>query len=367
MDIGNIRNTKYYLKYKDEAVMAFNTKSETVHIINHELLPLSIINKKPLYGMVKSFCAGRVMTRNRKNYNWILKICGLAGDNDVNICIKSEAASLRDNYWICRADSDKKWEDVSLYKNMTSTHIGKVALTGIAECSSIVTRFSVGELMNKGTKAKCFIRYGQKIFMCKAETEEEINSEVISHYIAKALRLPSVFYRKTKYMGMSCSICKVLTSEENEMVPCRDILEYHGETRIHMDSQAYKHFMETDPLNFIRMQLFDYITLNTDRNRDNYGLLVKHRKAVALFPVFDHDSCFKGKSANGIYFPSGTTFHKTICALREMYKNEYEQLKPDIIRLNEYIHSGSFKKMFFEYKTEQDYIKMLHRVANLLV
>lgn len=367
MDIGNIRNTKYYLKYKDEAVMAFNTKSETVHIINHELLPLSIINKKPLYGMVKSFCAGRVMTRNRKNYNWILKICGLAGDNDVNICIKSEAASLRDNYWICRADSDKKWEDVSLYKNMTSTHIGKVALTGIAECSSIVTRFSAGELMNKGTKAKCFIRYGQKIFMCKAETEEEINSEVISHYIAKALRLPSVFYRKTKYMGMSCSICKVLTSEENEMVPCRDVLEYHGETRIHMDSQAYKHFMETDPLNFIRMQLFDYITLNTDRNRDNYGLLVKHRKAVALFPVFDHDSCFKGKSANGIYFPSGVTFHKTICALREMYKNEYEQLKPDIIRLNEYIHSGSFKKMFFEYKTEQDYIKMLHRVANLLV
>ena len=166
---------------------------------------------------------------------------------------------------------------------------------------------------------------------------------------------------------MSCSICKVLTSEENEMVPCRDILEYYGETRIHMDSQAYRYFMETDPLNFIRMQLFDYITLNTDRNRDNYGLLVKHRKPVALFPVFDHDSCFKGKSTNGIYFPSGITFHKTIYVLREIYKNEYEQLKPDIMKLNEYMHSGGFKKMFFEYKTEQDYIKMVHRVANLLV
>ncbi|MFG6329508.1 MAG: hypothetical protein K1W06_08595 [Lachnospiraceae bacterium] len=360
------RHTKYYLKYKDENVLAFNTKSENVHVINHGLLPFSIINKEPLYGMIKSFCAGRVMARNRKNYNWILKICGLAGDNEVNICIKSGAASLRDNYWICRADSDEKWKNVSLYRNMLPTHIGRVALTGIAEGSSIANRINSGELMNKGTKAKCFLRQGRKIFMCKAETEDEINSEVISYYIAKELKLPSVCYRKTKYMGMACSICKILTSEENEMVPCRDILEYYGETRLHINNMAYKYFMETDPLNFIRMQLFDYITLNTDRNRDNYGVLVKNRKAVALFPVFDHDSCFKGKSANGIYFPSGVTFHKTVCTLKETYGNEYEQLKPDIIKLNEYMHSVSFKKMFLGYKTEQEYIKMLHRTANLL-
>lgn len=362
----NPRCTKYYLKYKDETVLAFNTKSENVHIINSALLPLSIINKEPLYGMIKSFCAGRVMARNRKNYNWILKICGLTGDNEVNICIKSGAASLRDNYWICRADSNEKWGNVSLYRNMLPTHIGRVALTGIAEGSSIVTRINAGELMNKGTKAKCFLRQGRKIYMCKAETEDEINSEVISYYIAKELKLPSVCYRKTKYMGMSCSVCKILTSEENEMVPCRDILEYYGETRLHMNNRAYNYFMETDPLNFIRMQLFDYITLNTDRNRDNYGVLVKNRKAVALFPVFDHDSCFKGKSANGIYFPSGITFHKTVCALKEMYKDEYVRLMPDIIKLNEYLRSVNFKKMFLGYKTEQEYIKMLHRTANLL-
>ena len=366
MNIRSIKHTKYYLKYKDETVLSFNIKTETVHIIKHGLLPVSIINKEPLYGMIKSFCSGRVMARNRKNYNWILKICGLAGDNEINICIKSGAASLRDNYWICRSVSDEKWKDINLYKNMVSTHIGRVAITGVAEGSSIVTRINAGELMNKGTKAKCFLRYGEKIFMCKAETEEEINSEVVSYHIAKALRLPSVHYNKTKYMGISCSICRILTSEENEMVPCRDILEYYGETRIHINSLSYKHFMETDPLNFIRMQLFDYITLNTDRNRDNYGLLVKNRKEMALFPVFDHDSCFKGKSTNGIYFPSGITFHKTILFLKEMYKNEYGQLKPDIIKLNEYIHSGDFKKMFFEYRTEQDYIKMLNRTASLL-
>ena len=362
----NIRNTNYYLKYKDENVLVFNTKSENVHIIKHELLPPSIINKEPLYGMIKSFCAGRVMSRNRKNYSWILKICGLAGNSEVNICIKSEAASLRDNYWICGTDSDEKWENVSLYRNMTSTHIGKVALTGIAEGSSIVSRLSAGELMNKGTKAKCFIRYDEKIFMCKAETEAEINSEIISHYIAKALSLPSVCYKKTKYMGIDCSICKIMTSEENEMVPCRDILEYYNETSINIDSMTYKHFMQIDPLNFIRMQLFDYVTLNTDRNRDNYGLLMRNRKMTALFPIFDHDSCFKGKSANGIYFPSGITFHKTVCAIRERYKNEYEQLKPDIIKLNEYIRSNNFKNTFLEYKTEQDYLKMMYRAANLL-
>ena len=43
------RCTKYYLKYKDENVLAFNTRSENVHIINSGLLPFSIINKEPYY------------------------------------------------------------------------------------------------------------------------------------------------------------------------------------------------------------------------------------------------------------------------------------------------------------------------------
>ena len=44
------RCTKYYLKYKDENVLAFNTKSENVHIINSGLLPFSIINHFVLEG-----------------------------------------------------------------------------------------------------------------------------------------------------------------------------------------------------------------------------------------------------------------------------------------------------------------------------
>lgn len=47
---------KYYLKYKDEHVLMFDTNSYSIRIFNDNLLPLSIRNMPVSYDMYKRVC-----------------------------------------------------------------------------------------------------------------------------------------------------------------------------------------------------------------------------------------------------------------------------------------------------------------------
>ena len=43
--------------------------------------------------------------------------------------------------------------------------------------------------------------------------------------------------------------------------------------------------MTLDAEQFILMQIMDYITLNIDRNRDNFGVEMCNNEIVGLYPV----------------------------------------------------------------------------------
>lgn len=129
--------------------------------------------------------------------------------------------------------------------------------------------------------------------------------------------------------------------------------------------EVYNAFMQVDPLNFIKMQIFDYLTLDIDRNRDNYGLLRQNGNIVSLYPIFDHDSCFKGKSTNGNYFPAGKTFNKTLEMLQTTYKQQYSLLEQQIIYLKQYLVSDNFKTIFLRYKSADEYKGMIQRASKL--
>ncbi len=125
----------------------------------------------------------------------------------------------------------------------------------------------------------------------------------------------------------------------------------------------YAFFMAVDPLNFIRMQILDYVVLNTDRNRDNFGILAYNGKMLGLYPLFDHDSCFKGKSPNGNYFPTGITFSKTLDLLKTKYGRIYHTVHID--RFKEIINGSKFREIFLKCKSAEEYEGMLRRAQNL--
>lgn len=360
---------EYYLKYKSHIVLKFNIETEKVILYNNDLLPVSIQNRDINFEAMNKFCSDRMMMTSRQHCKEILVSCGIDDRSAVNVCILSRALTFRDNYWICAVNSNEIWEKMNLYKNELYIGISKVALTGdmddIQEATVLNDHIYTGELTSKGTKAKCYLRLKGQLFLLKNETIKEIASEVVTYYIAQLLKLPCTQYRYTKQYGKDCSLCVIETSEMIELIPGRDIMSCFGEYTIGFHSKTYAQFMKADPINFTKMQILDYVTLNTDRNRDNFGLISMNRRIMGLYPLFDHDGCFKGKSANGIYFPSNVTFHKTIETLKEEYSMIYRRIYPDIQNMVANMKSEAFKKLFLKYKTEEEYQSMVNRAMKL--
>lgn len=360
--------TEYCLKYKDEIVFKFIPYNQTLQLINKQLLPLSLHSTPLNYDLVRKFCADRILMLNREYSKEILTACAIDDRNEITICIVCKALSFCDNYWIDTTRSTLNWDDVNLYQNEFSLQISEVALTGNmteAIANNIkVDKILTGELTTKGTKAKCYMRQNGKLCLYKAETVAEIKSEVVSYYIASALKLSCSKYWTDVLFDKKCSVCQIFTSSEMELIPCRDILSAYNSS-MDYNSQYYSLFMQVDPINFIKMQIFDYITLNTDRNRDNFGLLRDKGSIIGLYPIFDHDSCFKGKSINGVYFPTNLTFEKTLELLKARYSGYYAELYNDIEKFKDTLQTSDFKNLFIQYKTVEEYQSMINRLNNL--
>lgn len=343
--------SEYYLKWKDINILKFNTDNKSLVVINSAFLPISLVNMMVSYDMITKFCSDRVLMFSRKYCSEILKIIGVEKDA-VAICIACKGLSLRDNYWIENVDSNTKWQDVNFYKNNFSSDITEVALTG-----RVKTINNIGlscELTSKGTKAKCYYRNNGNLYLFKSETDREISVEIASYYIAQALGVVSSQYSTNNLFGCKCSACQIFTDEENELIPYRDILSAYS-------NKAYDFMMSADAYNFILMQIFDYVTLNIDRNRDNFGLLQRNGSIMSMYPLFDHDSCFKGKGTNAVYFPSGKTFASTLEFIKSTIT--YRTLNIDLIRYN--LMSSNLKSVLLSYITIEDYNSMLTRVKNL--
>lgn len=360
--------TEYALKYKNEIVFTFDTQQKTIQMMNISLLPLSLQNKPITYDLVKKFCSDRVLVLNRQYWKEILAACGADENNDVNICILCKALSFRDNYWISSVLSTETWEQCNLYQNEFSIMISKIALTGkVSEdvLTGIEQELNTGELTNKGTKAKCYYRNDGRLFLIKRETREEIMSEIVMYHIAQALGVSCARYEMVTMFDCECSMCEILTSEMRELIPCRDILSYYNTNIMTWNDECYHTFMNVDHENFIKMQILDYVTLNVDRNRDNFGLLASAAKFRGLYPLFDHDSCFKGKSIQGTYFPTGVTFAQTLELLKTNYGCYYQDVYNDIQYFKYILSTPQWKQIFLNFKSEQEYVSMMERVQHL--
>ena len=360
--------TEYCVKYKDEIVFKFVPYNQAFQMVNPSLVPFSLHSTPVSYDMVRKFCADRILMLNREYCKELLAACGVHDQNDVTICIVCKGLSFRDNYWICKTKSKLTWSEVNLYHNESSLEISKVSLTGNmteAEISNIsVENLLTGALTAKGVRAKCFIRENGNLYLYKAETFPEIASEIVSYHIATALKLPCTKYWMDYMFDRECSVCQIFTSPETELIACRDILSAYNSTVDH-NSKYYEMFMYFDADNFMKMQIFDYVTLNTDRNRDNFGFLRQDGQIIGLYPIYDHDSCFKGKSVNGIYFPTSLTFAYTLELLKTKYHNNYKKIYHDIVEFKEEMKSERIKKIFTQYKSVEEYESMVERIENL--
>ena len=361
-----MKNSKYSLMYRDFVVADIDISEQTVEIRHPSMLPYSVPEGRGFsWGDFRTFCSSRMLMADRKYCKEILDACEIEDQSDVSICIISKGLSFRDNYWIRDVRSDLHWQDVNLYENAFSEDIAYTALTGEIKTIHIGDKIYTGELTNRGTKAKCFIREDDRIYLAKSETLGEIASEVVSHDICRALGLPGTEYIYAVVHGRECSVCEIKTSPSVEMIPCRDIL--HRLSSEYKAGTAYYDFMMgLDAAGFVKMQIFDYLTLNTDRNRDNFGIRRENGAMKGLYPVFDHDSCFKGRSVDAHYFVTGFSFADSVEYLCDRQTDHMKSMETDIADVLRVFSDDSEKEMFVGLKGQEVYDGLMGRTEDML-
>lgn len=267
--------------------------------------------KKTPYENFVRFCDSRALSVNRVYGKEILLACNVDNQTGVGMSLISNGLSFKDGYWF--SDSlEQNWDSVNIYENKFSKQIAEIALTGLAQALTVTDKIVTGELCSNGTRAKCYIRDSEGILLCKHMTDKEMLVECLSYYIAEALGIKSTKYFIKDVFNTKCACCRLWTNKNTELVSARDVMLHFCEDKMFEGSRTYEYFMRKDEANFKKMQLFDFLTLNTDRNRDNYGLLIRDGKLIGMCPLFDHDSCFKGKSVDAHYFVTGKSFKKSL-------------------------------------------------------
>ncbi len=354
----------HLLMYNDIPVIQFDIENKNASILHKNLIPMCCKNTNNAWDCIRVFCANRILLMNREYCKEILTSCQIEDQSDINICVIGKALSFKDNYWIKAEKSNTKWAEVNLYNNEFSREIAYTSLTGETTSVQIGDKLYTGELTTLGTRAKCSERREDGIYLLKVETLKEIFAEVYGWLLVKALGLPYVEYNYEKRDNLDLSVTKIHTNLQTELVSARDIVLSTG-SEMKCDSAYYELFLKQDIENFMKMQILDYIVLNTDRNRDNFGLLRSKGNLGGLFPIYDLDSFFKGKNVSAYYFVSGLSFENTIVYLQKEYPSYFDKALIDVKNLYDFIDKPDFRNDFIFTFDKELYDNMLMRTEKL--
>lgn len=275
---------QYYLMNKDTIIAGFHLKhGEDIYIDD-------VVVKLPDWvGDLGAFISGRRAPKHRENIRELLKISGcdsIQGYLDI-----THALSLIDTFWVKPVDSDLRWEKISLFRNSFNETIAKTAFEGGLHGHNFST--TSPEYGTDGSFAKCWIRENDQIKMLKRGSSGAANaglepySEFYASQLAKELVSDYVDYDLRTTGGRICSVCDIFTSEELGYLPYHAV-EPGNSTHLTV-------LRKCEELGFFdraaEMFVLDYVILNEDRHKSNFGFLVDNAKQeiVGFAPMFDHN------------------------------------------------------------------------------
>jgi len=288
----------YELRLYDDRLLSFSLSIGTLggyeagisHVEdNKELFPLDL--ELSGEGILK-WLERRVIPKNRKFVEEILRAFGLSIGNTKGIIDVCKGLSLNDSYWIVPEGFDGRFAEYNLYENRFSEILSLVAYTGVTQSDAA---FSTSpELTTNGMlpKAWRFIE-DEGIFLYKGGTSgfansgKEPYSEYYASQIAETMSLNAVFYDLENWKGILASKCKLFTDIDTAFIPIGRIIKTGG-------IKAVVNFYDdlgTEYADFIRdMLIFDTLVYNEDRHFGNFGLLRNNHtgKIIAPAPMFDN-------------------------------------------------------------------------------
>ena len=206
---------------------------------------------------------------------------------------KNLALSLTDTYWVCPADLDLHWDDVSLYRGCGTG----IELLPYNNNSSYDPNASLGGQMDKYWEltGDCPVLVKRAYKYHGQQNINELFATIVNDRQDSGVEYVRYSVEKTSDNGV-LSRCKAFTNEKLELVTAYEIL---GSAKLKNDASLFDQYITIceghgiageDMKRFMDYQtLVDFAISNTDEHLMNFGVLrdTSTMKLVSPAPMFD--------------------------------------------------------------------------------
>lgn len=290
---------RYNLRLYDENLITFSLETKGLEGLRAQIFAVNT-GKEHLFPLdlvltgegIISWLEKRVIPKNRRFVDEILKTLGLSANDTKGIIDVCKGLSLNDSYWVVPEDFDGKFAEYNLYENRFSEALALVAYTGARgsrEAFSTSPELTTNGMLRKAWR---FIE-GDGIYLYKGGTEGGANtgnepySEFYACQIAKRMDIPCVSYDLENWKGILASKCKLFTNKDISFIPVGRILQ---KATLKKCLDYYQSLGEGFYEQFCSMLVFDSLIYNEDRHFGNFGVLRDNHtgKIIAPAPVFDN-------------------------------------------------------------------------------
>lgn len=318
---------KGYLMLSDTPVIYFNFPDGVISILEENLIPYGLRgkfdNSTGMFDIRQSidylykfrdWLSRRVISISIGNYKQLSTYFQIAQNDGLiyksDIALKCRAISIEDAYWVKYENEDKKWEEVSPYKN----HFEDIVNIALSESIPGVT----GDLSNPnisihGTFRKALKRDNNGgsglILMKMGKTPDDVNAKVewLTSRLAKFVS--TLEFSQVEYLSHEIevddrdrfiTVCDSYYVEGYSVVSAFDMYQYLGKEGF----RDWIHSSELLLTNFANMIVWDYLMANTDRHLDNYAYYMSNAtgEIIDVVPLYDMNYSFIsdicGKSIN---------------------------------------------------------------------
>lgn len=215
----------------------------------------------------------------------------------LEVALKGRCLSLTDHYWVKNESESVRWDQVNLFDNAYSEHIGNI-IVGTED--NLIINYRSPDITTNGWLKKAWRRDDNgRDYLFKLGSapfyQEPINEVFCSELMKKFCKLDFVEYSLGTINGSYCSICENFVTAQEEFVPAYEI--YRTMEKPFYD-EPYKFLIERCKVYGIKgvtefldiMLAFDYLIGNTDRHMGNFGFMrdVDSRKFTRIAPLFDN-------------------------------------------------------------------------------
>lgn len=295
----------YEIMHKDTVAAYISARGEvTIH--NTQFLPYDLYLEEERdfdtcfnnASVFQHWCASRMLSLDRTHAKAILNAIGASQsptDRDrAQIALSCHCVCLTDVHWVREAGEDAAFDRLNLYDNSLNEAIVELSLRGRALTVSnqeLVTAHDLAhDLSTRGLFPKAWIRRDDSFILLKDGGADTVRRELLASAICRCFDVPQVLYEPGAYDGEPISRSKIITSKDRSIVPMRAF-----EVRAtNQDLDYLEEVKKLDPAAYYGMNILDYLTGNTDRHMENWGLWVDNatNTPISLHPLMDFNQCF---------------------------------------------------------------------------